>query len=147
MNAPARIPATSSRPRRWTASLRALGAEDERGMRDGAMIRLMISCGLSEIELIRADMRDLKGLSGQTILWSRGRVHTTKDQVVFLPEAPVRPWRYYLAGRPEATAGGPAVRQRREPDTRRTDDDPRGPRPGQRLSGAGRDQTGRAENG
>jgi integrase/recombinase XerC len=66
--------------------LASLTAEDERGKRDGAMIRLMIFCGLSEIELIHADVRDMKVLSGQTILMVQGKGHTAKDQVAFLPE-------------------------------------------------------------
>jgi site-specific recombinase XerD len=71
------------------------------------MIRLMISCGLAEIELIHADVRDMKGLSGQTILMVQGKGHTAKDQVVFLPEAAREAVTLYLAGRPEVRPGDP----------------------------------------
>jgi integrase/recombinase XerC len=87
--------------------LASLAPEDERGRRDGAMIRLMISCGLSEVELIHADVRDLKVLNGQAILMVQGKGHTAKDQVVFIPENVRESIAGYLAGRPDARPGDP----------------------------------------
>lgn len=59
---------------------------DERGKRDLAMITLMLGCGLSEIEIIRADIRDLRTSGGQAALLVQGKGHTVKDELVFLSE-------------------------------------------------------------
>ena len=87
--------------------LASLTAEDERGRRDTAMIRLMLSCGLSEIELILADVRDLKAINGQTILMVQGKGHRSKDQVVFLQEETRLALMAYLASRAETRPGDP----------------------------------------
>ncbi len=66
--------------------LRSVERADERGKRDLAMINLMIGCGLSEIEIIRADIRDLRATGGQAALLVQGKGHTVKDELVFLAD-------------------------------------------------------------
>ncbi len=69
---------------------------DERGKRDLAMIRLMLGCALSEIELIRADIRDLRTSGGQAALLVQGKGHSAKDELVFLSDDVHAALREYL---------------------------------------------------
>lgn len=87
--------------------LRSVERADERGKRDLAMINLMIGCGLSEIELIRADIRDLRTTGGQAALLVQGKGHTVKDELVFLPEEVRVALQEYLNLRRGADPGDP----------------------------------------
>ncbi len=87
--------------------LRSVERVDERGKRDLAMINLMIGCGLSEIEIIRADIRDLRTTGGQAALLVQGKGHTVKDELVFLPEEVRTTLQEYLNLRRVADPGDP----------------------------------------
>ena len=80
---------------------------DERGKRDMAMIRLMLGCGLSEIEIIRADIRDLRTSGGQAALLVQGKGHTVKDELVFLPKEAYGAIQEYLDKRASANPADP----------------------------------------
>jgi len=80
---------------------------DERGKRDFAMIKLMLGCGLSEIEIVRADVRDLKTVAGTTGLAVQGKGRIEKDEVVILSDDVNAAIELYLAGRGESGTGGP----------------------------------------
>jgi integrase/recombinase XerC len=58
---------------------------DERGVRDRAMVLLMLQCGLSEIELVRADVRDVAGDDQQRWMMVQGKGRKQKDERVILP--------------------------------------------------------------
>jgi integrase/recombinase XerC/integrase/recombinase XerD len=57
---------------------------DSRGLRDYAVIELMLRCALSEIELIRADVADLQSRDGKSVLFVQGKGRTEKDEFVVL---------------------------------------------------------------
>jgi len=56
-----------------------------RGIRDYAMIKTMLGCGLSEIEIIRANIGDIRRKNGQYVIYVQGKGHDTKDEIVVLP--------------------------------------------------------------
>jgi integrase/recombinase XerC len=58
---------------------------DERGIRDHAMMLLMLQCGLSEIELVRADIRDLTDDQSGRWMVVQGKGRKQKDERVLLP--------------------------------------------------------------
>lgn len=67
--------------------LQAIERNEERGYRDYAFIRGMIDCGFSEIELVRANMSDLKIARNKMQLAVQGKGKKQKDVVVqFTPE-------------------------------------------------------------
>ncbi|MCC6395559.1 MAG: tyrosine-type recombinase/integrase [Bacteroidetes bacterium] len=99
-------PATHSReylsPEDVSALLSAVPQADLRGMRDYAMILLMLRCALSEIELIRADMRDVYAEEGRRWMLVQGKGRKTKDERVGLPPDVVSALDRYLAARGSA---------------------------------------------
>jgi len=72
---------------------------DERSMRDLAFLKLMVACGLSEIEIVRADVQDLRREGGEYCLWVQGKGRVRKDAPVFLPRDVVDVIDRYLASR------------------------------------------------
>jgi integrase/recombinase XerC len=65
--------------------LAAVERHDERGLRDFAVIRLMLDCALSEIEIIRANVNDLSHDEHGTVIAVQGKGRTKKDAVVTVP--------------------------------------------------------------
>lgn len=76
---------------------------DERGLRDHAMMLLMLQCGLSEIELVRADVKDLADGSTSKCMMVQGKGRKQKDEnVVLSPEVRATIDQYLLVrGRPD----------------------------------------------
>jgi integrase/recombinase XerC len=54
------------------------------GLRDSAILNLMVRCGLSEIEIVRADVGDIKTRGKQKIIYVQGKNKDRKDAYVFL---------------------------------------------------------------
>lgn len=106
---PAMLVAGSPRPRRHSREV--LGAEevsrlqaavrgnDERSLRDRAWIALMLGCGLSEIEIIRADVGDLIEHEGGPALRVQGKGRSSKDALVTLADEVRQAITAYLATR------------------------------------------------
>ncbi len=67
------------------AVLDAVHPGDELGLRDLAFIKLMVLCGLSEIEIIRANSEDLLLKDGDSTLRVQGKGRASKDAVVQIP--------------------------------------------------------------
>lgn len=67
------------------AVLDAVHPGDELGLRDLAFIKLMVLCGLSEIEIVRANAEDLSLDNGKSTLKVQGKGRSTKDAVVQIP--------------------------------------------------------------
>lgn len=82
--------------------LQAIERSDEIGYRDYAVVMLMIACGLSEIELIRADVGDVKKKKNGMILSLQGKGMKTKDMVVSLPPDAQKAVKAYLIYRSNA---------------------------------------------
>jgi integrase/recombinase XerC len=79
--------------------LAVLQGNDERAVRDAVIVLFMLRCGLSEIEIVRADRGDLSERNGQTTLAVQGKGVTGKTQVVLLPEDVQEMLRMYLRTR------------------------------------------------
>ncbi|MEW6510598.1 MAG: tyrosine-type recombinase/integrase [Bacteroidota bacterium] len=106
---PARAVGGNSRPRVHSrealsepeveALLASVDRADERGKRDYAFLHLMVSCALSEIEIVRADVGDLliDGGDARLRVQGKGRVH--KDQAVTIGPEVRRTLQEYLAVR------------------------------------------------
>ncbi len=65
--------------------LTSIDCGDERGLRDFAVIKLMVGCALSEIEIVRADVGDVRHEDAGAVLAVQGKGRTEKDDVVALP--------------------------------------------------------------
>jgi len=77
------------------------------GLRDFAIINLLMQTGLRTIEVIRADIGDMRQDSGQPVLWVQGKGRDTKDSFVVLTHGTVMPIMKYLAARKEHDPAAP----------------------------------------
>ena len=73
------------------------------GLRDYAIINLLIRTGLRTIEIIRTSMGDIRQESGEKVLWIQGKGRDTKDEFVLLTEETSRPIEAYLKKRDRKT--------------------------------------------
>ena len=67
--------------------------------RDRAMTLLMISTGLRCIEIVRANIEDMRNVGSDTILMVQGKGHESKDDFVKLPSEIVEEIQAYIATR------------------------------------------------
>lgn len=74
--------------------------------RDFALINLMARTGLRTIEIIRADVEDVK-LNGGALLYIQGKGRDSKDAFVLLTEASLGPILDYLKARGKVEPGDP----------------------------------------
>lgn len=70
--------------------------------RDFAIINLLIRTGLRTIEIVRANIEDIKQSGGDTLLYIQGKGRDSKDAFVVLTEATLDPIMEYLQERPTA---------------------------------------------
>ena len=68
-------------------------------LRNYAMLNLLVRTGLRTIELVRADIGDIKVKKGRRILYIMGKGHDAKDDFVILSDAAWRPLHAYLSER------------------------------------------------
>ncbi len=87
----------------------SIDRNDERGFRDFAIIKAMVGCGLSEIELIRANIGDLKMISSTMVFYVQGKGKTTKETTVILPNDVKEAIQGYLAFRKDADENEPLI--------------------------------------
>ena len=80
---------------------------DERTHRDFAILKAMAVCGLSEIELIRANIGDLTTVDGTFVLYVQSKGMTSKETVVILPPEVKDAFSAYLMYRSEADGHEP----------------------------------------
>ena len=73
------------------------------GKRDYAMLNLMVRTGLRSIEIIRADIADIRQDSGEAVLWIQGKGRDSKDEFVLLTGETLKPIQNYLTAK--GTAG------------------------------------------
>ncbi|MBA7654876.1 Tyrosine recombinase XerD [subsurface metagenome] len=69
------------------------------GKRDYAMLNLMIRTGLRTVEIIRADIGDIRQKGGEAVLWIQGKGRDAKDDFVLLTQETLSPIRNYLQTR------------------------------------------------
>ncbi|MFZ4622065.1 MAG: tyrosine-type recombinase/integrase [Bacteroidota bacterium] len=89
------------------ALIQAIERKDEIGFRDFAVVKMMITCGLSEIELIRADIGDLKNKKGVMSIALQMKGMKGKDKTITLPNDTKDAIKSYLAFRTNAKDGEP----------------------------------------
>ena len=82
-------------------------AEGERGLRDLAMVTLMVRRGLRTIEVSRADVGDMRPVNGVMCLYVQGKGHDAKDDFVVLGAECERAIRSYLKARGTADPKAP----------------------------------------
>jgi integrase/recombinase XerD len=66
------------------------------GKRDYALLNLLIRTGLRTIEVIRADVGDIRQEGGEAVLWIQGKGRDAKDEFVLLTEETLKPIHEYL---------------------------------------------------
>lgn len=69
------------------------------GLRDYAIFNLMARTGLRDIEVSRAQVRDIRQETGQAVLWIQGKGRDSKDDFVLLTEDALKPVKLYLQAR------------------------------------------------
>jgi integrase/recombinase XerC len=87
-----------------------LGAIDHstlKGMRDYAMLSLMVTTGLRTISIIRADIGDIRTAGDDTALYYQGKGHEEKADYVKLAEPVEEAIRAYLRARGETDPKAP----------------------------------------
>lgn len=69
------------------------------GLRDYAMLNLMIRTGLRTIEIARACKEDITHQGGATVLFIHGKGRDSKDDLVMLTDNALRPLKEYMKAR------------------------------------------------
>ena len=77
------------------------------GLRDYAILNLMIRTGLRDVEVVRADVGDIRASGGATILDVQGKGRPGKDSFVVLTHEVEKPIRAYLATRGKTRPSDP----------------------------------------
>jgi len=77
------------------------------GKRDFAMVNLMVRTGLRTIEVVRANVEDVRQEAGEPVLWIQGKGKSSKGDFVILVEKALNPILAYLAARGKADPGDP----------------------------------------
>lgn len=78
-----------------------------KGLRDYAMLSLMVTTGLRTISIIRADIGDIRTVGDETALYYQGKGHEEKADYVKLAEPVEEALRAYLAARKESNPTAP----------------------------------------
>lgn len=81
--------------------------ETQREKRDYAMVNLMLRRGLRTIEIVRANVGDLRQMGGEAVLYVWGKGHDAADDYVILGDTVLRPINDYLATRSDLEDGAP----------------------------------------
>lgn len=76
-------------------------------LRDAAIIRLLLSAGLRTIEIVRANVEDVKRRSGMPVLFVQGKGHINKDTFVTLSEDCYKAIQAYLKTRSDMEPTAP----------------------------------------
>lgn len=74
------------------------------GMRDKAIVSLMVSCGLRDIEVSRANIEDMRTMGDNTVLFLQGKGRDERSEFVIIPSKVEAAIRAYLKDR--GNAGG-----------------------------------------
>ena len=77
------------------------------GLRDSVILNLMLRCGLSEIEIVRADVGDIKTRGDETIIYVQGKNKDRKDEYVVIPKEIAKEIGNYLVQRESSEENEP----------------------------------------
>ena len=89
-------PLTPDQARRLLASI---DCSTEKGMRDFAILNLMLRTGLRDIEIVRANCKDIQTKAGVDVLYVQGKGRASKDSFVVLTPKALSPIAAYLEKR------------------------------------------------
>lgn len=87
---------TPDQARRLLASI---DRSTEKGLRDFAILNLMLRTGLRDIEIVRANCRDIQTKAGVDVLYVQGKGRASKDNFVVLTPEALSPIAAYLEKR------------------------------------------------
>ncbi|NCC76214.1 MAG: integrase [Clostridia bacterium] len=87
--------------------LAAIDATTRTGSRDYAILALMMTCGLRTVEVIRADIGDIRALGDETVLYIQGKGKDEKSELVKLAEPTELAIRAYLSFRGKPSTDAP----------------------------------------
>lgn len=79
--------------------LRSIDRTSLKGKRDYALITLMVTCGLRDIEVNRANIEDIRTQGINTVLFLQGKGRDDKNEYVIIPEQVELALREYLKER------------------------------------------------
>lgn len=77
------------------------------GQRDYAMLTLMVTCALRDVEVSRANVEDLRPAADQTVLYVQGKGRDDKAQRVNVPQPVEKAIRDYLRARGDVSGDAP----------------------------------------
>jgi integrase/recombinase XerC/integrase/recombinase XerD len=69
------------------------------GLRDYALINLLVRTGLRTVEVGRTRVEDLRQEAGEALLWVQGKGRSSRDEFVLVVEEALQPVREYLSAR------------------------------------------------
>ena len=87
--------------------LRSIDRTELAGLRDYALINLFVRTGLRTIEVMRANVGDIRQEGGEALLWIQGKGRDDKDEFVLLTEETLKPIYEYLKARGDAKPEAP----------------------------------------
>ena len=87
--------------------LSMINTDDEAGLRNYAILNLMVRCGLRDIEVVRANVGDIQEKAGVNVLMVHGKARSGKDEYMVLTPEALKPIREYLAVRPNVEPKDP----------------------------------------
>lgn len=73
--------------------------DDIKAKRDYAIISILLRCGLRSIEIVRADVGDVRQSGGTPVLWVHGKGRDCKDEFVVLTDEALATIHAYMAVR------------------------------------------------
>lgn len=82
-------------------------SDESTAKRDYAIFCLMVTCGLRTIEVVRADIEDLRTLGSKTVLYVQGKGKDEKSDYVIITREVEKAIRSYLATRKDVTDKAP----------------------------------------
>lgn len=86
-------------PEQVRSLLSSVDTKTPDGLRNYALLNLMIRTGLRTIEVSRADVGDIRQIGGCTVLFIQGKGREEKDDYVILTPSALSPLRDYLRNR------------------------------------------------
>lgn len=77
------------------------------GKRDYAILSLLCRTGLRTIEIVRANIEDIRNINGKTVLFVQGKGRDSKDEPIILTAGTETPIRNYLSARGKLEPSAP----------------------------------------
>ena len=87
--------------------LKSIKVDGQKGLRNYAIISLMITTGLREIEVVRANIEDLRAKGGGTVLFIQGKGRSEKSEYVKIAPQVEKSIREYLKARGKVEGNAP----------------------------------------